>query len=314
MSTIQKSELADTGERMIPEFHKGTLIYAEHMIRYQSAEEIVKGKTILDIASGSGYGTNLLAKSAKKAYGVDVSEEAISYAKNNYAADNIEFILGDGEKIPLADNSVEVVVTFETIEHIKDYKKFMSEIRRVLTPDGVAIVSTPNDIEFAEGNHFHLHEFEYKELYDMVKADFKYVDSYYQGTWKYVALGDIELFENEQMPAVQTFNYAPLKRDQTLYFYLVCSNKKITKKLSPMGAVGQHYSDKKQQEYDLERSQLERAVINLNKMVADKDKEFQEKVFEVENLKTDIKNIKNSKSYHLAQKASSIRNKIDPKN
>jgi ubiquinone/menaquinone biosynthesis C-methylase UbiE len=99
-----RSTIQDTGERMVPEFHRGNLIYAEHITRYLSAETIVKGKVVLDIASGSGYGTKILAKGAKKVIGVDINKEAVSYARQNFAAANIEFKHGSGTEIPLEDN------------------------------------------------------------------------------------------------------------------------------------------------------------------------------------------------------------------
>ena len=119
------SILENDYERMVPEFHKGTIIYGEHLVRYLAAQQIVKGKTVLDIASGSGYGTYSLAKTAKKVYGVDVLADAIHYSKQNYNKSNIEYLQGDGVAIPLKDNSVDVVVSFETIEHIEDYRTFM---------------------------------------------------------------------------------------------------------------------------------------------------------------------------------------------
>ncbi len=242
---MTKAKLENDGERMVPEHHKGTLIYAEHMSRYMAAEEVVKGKIVLDIASGSGYGTKMLAKHAKKVYGVDVNEDAVAYAKENYAGNNIEYLLGDGESIPLPDNSVDVLITFETIEHIKNYRKFLDEVHRVLKPDGMAIVSTPNELEFAEGNHFHLHEFEYKELHDMLKGYFRNIESYYQATWKYVAIGTEKFLTKEGDFSAKTINLSSPKPEEYLYFYLVCSNRKITEKIEPIGMVGEHYSDRK---------------------------------------------------------------------
>src|SRR5690242_21358219 len=107
--------LDDTGERMVPEFHKGQLIYAEHLTRYASALPVVAGKTVLDIASGSGYGSQLLASAAAQVYGVDLDADAVAYAQKNFGSDNIEFRIGNATAIPLEDASVDVVVTFETI-------------------------------------------------------------------------------------------------------------------------------------------------------------------------------------------------------
>lgn len=301
------SSLENTGERMIPEFHKGTLIYAEHITRYQAVEELLKNKIVLDIASGSGYGTNLMAKNAKKVYGVDVDEEAIRYAQDNFSGANIEYKIGDGEKIPLEDNSVDVVVTFETIEHILNYKKFLAEVKRVLRPDGVAIISTPNDLEFAEGNHFHLHEFVYKELVSLLNRDYKYIDPYFQATWKYVALGEAGLFQKEGNLDIKTVNYAPLNPEQYLYFYLVCSNEKITKKITPRAAIGGHYSDREYkhimdhiQELDKNTAALTKTNDILNKLLIEEKRTKQ-------NVTDELEAIKKSKTYKMKEKINRLR-------
>jgi 2-polyprenyl-3-methyl-5-hydroxy-6-metoxy-1,4-benzoquinol methylase len=223
---------------MVPEFHRGVLMYAEHITRYESAIPLIKNKTVLDIASGSGYGSHMMAGHAKHVIGVDLDNDAIDYAKKTFALNNLEFKQGSGTSIPLEADTVDVVVTFETIEHIEDYAHFMSEISRVLKPDGVAIISTPNDVEFPEGAHFHVHEFEYAELLALVKKNFKNIDQYFQATWRYVAVGDEAFFKEEWDKPLRTLNLAPINRDKYLYFYLVCSNKEITTKLEPLGATG----------------------------------------------------------------------------
>jgi SAM-dependent methyltransferase len=296
--------LEDTGERMVPEFHKGTLIYAEHMTRYISTENFIKNKIVLDIASGSGYGSHLMAKYAKKVYGVDVNRGAVTYAKNNFSASNIEFIVGDGEKIPLEDNSVDVVVTFETIEHISNYENFVKEIKRVLRDDGIAIISTPNDLEFAEGNHFHLHEFGYDELTTILKKEFVHIDPYFQATWKYVALGKSSLFDKEGPVNIKTLNLAPLSKDKYLYFYLVCSNREIDEKLEAIGATGGHYSDK-------ENQRLADSILDpLKREYSKVTNELEMKIRENIDLEAEIKTIKVSRTYKFALKIASIKRKI----
>jgi ubiquinone/menaquinone biosynthesis C-methylase UbiE len=211
---MKADQLKDTGERMVPEFHSGQLMYAEHVTRYICAQDFVKGKVVLDIASGSGYGTQILAETAKRVYGVDVDADAVKYAKDKYGQKNIEFKKGDGLRIPLEDKSVDVVVTFETIEHIEDYRTFLSEVKRVLRDDGTALISTPNDVEFAEGNHFHVHEFTYSELKKVVGEYFKNTESYFQATWKYVAIGGQALLRKEGNLNIPTMAMAPLSTKQ----------------------------------------------------------------------------------------------------
>ncbi len=252
--TKKKKPSFDISERMVPEFHKGHSIYGEHFIRYEATQEIVSGKIVLDIASGSGYGTKMIARSAKKVFGVDVSAESIEYAKQHFGSKNIEYICGDGESIPLADASVDVVVSFETIEHIKDYKTFMKEVSRVLKKDGLLLLSTPNDLEFAEGNHYHLHEFEEAELTDLIKQHFKNVKMYFQGDWVYSALLPAKRMsvESETTFPLPTLQLAPKDPKNYLYFYALCSNRTITETVPEIGAFSEHWSARQIQEKDQE--------------------------------------------------------------
>lgn len=122
----------------------------EHLIRY----DFVTGNTghvVLDIGCGSGHGSNRLASKFKKVHGVDISPEAIAYAKKYWPEPNIEFSIGDSMDIPFPDSSFDVVVAFEVFEHLSDWRKFLSEIKRVLKPEGVVYVSTPNKTLYSPG-------------------------------------------------------------------------------------------------------------------------------------------------------------------
>ena len=302
--------LQDTGERMVPEFHKGGLIYAEHYTRYLAAQDLARGKVVLDIASGSGYGTKMLAQTASKVYGVDINKDAVKYSQKNFGASNIEYKVGDGVSIPLEDNSVDLVVTFETIEHIEDYKQFLDEVKRVLKNDGLAIVSTPNDLEFAEGNHFHVHEFTEGELLALLRKDFKYVDQYYQATWKYVAVGASKQMEREGELNALTLNLAPIKPKEYLYFYMVCSNRPISEKVKSIAAIGGHYSDRA----ILEAETLARQALDQRQQTIDQLNhqaiEYQQEIGELNNA---IQEIKSSRSYKLARKLSKTAQKVGVK-
>ena len=241
---LSASELEDDGERMIPALHKNSLIYAEHYTRYLVAQEIVRGKRVLDVASGSGYGAQLLARTAASVIGVDRDDRALAYAREQFGAPNVEFRDGDATRIPVDDKSIDVVVTFETIEHVGDYRAFLREIDRVLADDGLVLISTPNALEFAEGNHFHLHEFVLDELLELVGEHFDHVVPYFQATWKAVAVGTADAFAAEGPVEMPIVNLAPLTPEQYLYFYLVCSRRPISEHLDPVVALGGHYSDR----------------------------------------------------------------------
>jgi ubiquinone/menaquinone biosynthesis C-methylase UbiE len=300
-------------ERMVPEFHKATLTYAEHMTRYLATQKLVTGKIVLDIASGSGYGTQIIAKNAKKVYGVDINQDAVAYAKENYQSANIEYLVGNGESIPLDDHSIDIVVTFETIEHIPNYKKFIDEVKRVLKPDGLALISTPNDLEFAEGNHFHLHEFQYDELIKLLKKDFPNITSYYQATWKYVALGSDSLMTENDRLDIPLTNMAPIDKDHCLYFYLLCSSREITEVIEPIAALGEHYSDRKLLGERAEnKGAIEKQTEKIKHLEAYlKNANHQALVMQLQRdeLIKEISDIKSSKSYAAFRKLANIKDR-----
>lgn len=239
---IDPQNASNNGERMVPAFHKGQNVYGAHIGRYKTAAPFVENKIVLDIACGSGYGTKLMSAEAKKVYGVDIDETAINYAKSNYAADNIIYKKGNGASIPLEDNSVDTVVSYETIEHITDYKKFLAEIKRVLKPDGCLILSTPNDEEYPKGNHFHYHEFKRKELATLLKNYFKNIDEYFQTYWLFSTILPEASQTKEWESDMKVINTCPLQPDKCIYFFMVCSDIKIDTKINQLGVIGEHYS------------------------------------------------------------------------
>ncbi|NOT85878.1 MAG: methyltransferase domain-containing protein, partial [Methylococcaceae bacterium] len=162
-----------TGERFVPDAVHGD-IELEHLHRYLFACKAVSGKVVLDIASGEGYGSAMLARTAKKVTGVDISQEAILHAQSKYKVENLDFLIGSCSAIPLGDASVDVVVSYETLEHHDEHEAMMLEIKRVLRPTGVLIISSPDKLEYSEKprrtNPHHvkeLHRNEFKKLLEM---------------------------------------------------------------------------------------------------------------------------------------------------
>ena len=135
-------ELDWSGERYMPGM-AGT-IRLEHVHRYLLARELVRGRRVLDIACGEGYGTDLLAGRAQHVIGVDVLPAAVHHAEQHYGRPHVRFIAGDCATIPLAAGWIDVVVSFETLEHVHEHDDVMREIRRVLTADGLLIISSPD--------------------------------------------------------------------------------------------------------------------------------------------------------------------------
>jgi GT2 family glycosyltransferase/protein-L-isoaspartate O-methyltransferase len=152
-----------TGERFVPTEHG--VIRQEHLHRYAWCLPLVKGKDVLDVASGEGYGSAMLASRARSVQGVDISQEAVDHAAGRYSAlTNLKYLQGSAAAIPLADDSVDVVVSFETIEHLMEQEEMMAEIRRVLRSDGVLVMSSPNKEVYSDRAGYH-NDFHVKELY-----------------------------------------------------------------------------------------------------------------------------------------------------
>ena len=166
-----------TGERFVPE-EDGNIVL-EHLHRYLQASEIVAGKTVLDIASGEGYGSAMLAQKAVSVIGVDISEEAIRHAKNRYIKDNLEFRVGSCAAIPLPDACVDMIVSFETIEHHDQHEKMMEEFKRVLRPGGLILISSPDKYHYSiaptYSNPYHVKELFEAEFKQLIGSYFKNV-------------------------------------------------------------------------------------------------------------------------------------------
>lgn len=165
-----------TGERMVPEAADASTFW-EHVLRYRFAIPFTRGRRVLDIACGEGYGSAALAAGgAASVIGVDVAEEACAHASSRYG---IDARVGSAEAIPLADASVDVVVSFETIEHLNDPARFLEECHRVLAPGGCLVISTPNvDIyhKGAPANPFHVHEMTAAEFHAHLSQGFDSID------------------------------------------------------------------------------------------------------------------------------------------
>ena len=166
-----------TGECYVPEMEGDIAI--ERLHRYTIARDLAYGKDVLDIACGEGYGSELLATVARRVTGVDISEEAIAHASRKYSRPNTAFAVGSCARIPLPDGSIDLVVSFETIERHDQHLEMMQEIRRVLRSDGVLIISSPDKHEYSDTpgykNEYHVKELYLSEFKDLLATAFKHV-------------------------------------------------------------------------------------------------------------------------------------------
>ena len=163
-----------TGERLTTA--TAGQVEVEHYHRYFLARRCVRGLDVLDIASGEGYGSALLAQTAKSVVGVEIDPMAVSHASKAYVAPNLRFQAGRAQEIPLGDRSVDCVVSFETLEHFYEQEQFLDEIRRVLRPGGFLILSSPNREIYSppgsQPNPHHVRELSREEVVSLVERRF----------------------------------------------------------------------------------------------------------------------------------------------
>jgi len=293
-----------TGERFIPlDSLLDDEIAFEHLHRYHALRDIVKNKTVLDIASGEGYGTALLAKSAKKVFGVDIDPNAIEYSTKKYAdAGNIEFIIGSADLIPLPDHSIDIVVSYETIEHLDEslQAKFLLEIKRVLKREGSLVISTPDKTNYSERygytNKFHLKEFTSEEFSSFLKNYFGHVIPYLQG---YEIVSAITENEPKKVNNVQVSNWErSTKPFARKYLISICSDKPFEKNSGFSSVVFQVSKDFMQMTDRI--VEMEAHILDLGTWGKKLDTEINERDRTIERQQKALFNETNSSSHLLA--------------
>jgi len=227
----------------------GGRIAAEHLVRYAFASSFVKNKKILDVASGEGYGSAIMAQTASSVIGVDIAEDAVIFAKHKYdLVKNVEFKVGDVTSLEFSAGSFDVITCFETIEHVDDPLEAIREISRVLTKNGLLIVSTPNKKKYSARykyeNPYHKKELEFDEFCNAFSNAFKNVSFY--GQFSGAASNIVELKKNGSyfIPGEETIvtqadipkwtNQASSGDAEPLYYIAVCSNTSWSTALGPM--------------------------------------------------------------------------------
>lgn len=152
-----------------------------HISRYiYAARKVRPNDVVVDAACGLGYGTAVLAACSQGArfIGVDIDADSVNYAALNFASLNptLSYQAADVTKLSfLPDHSVDVLVSFETIEHIEDYDLFLKEAKRILKPDGRFIGSVPNlwcDETGKDPNPHHYHVFDWNKLKKAIESYF----------------------------------------------------------------------------------------------------------------------------------------------
>ena len=211
-----------SGERFLPDECKGEMAI-EHYQRYQFAKYLVENKTVLDVACGEGYGSSLLAENASKVVGMDIDKLVIAKANEKYGNSKLSFVEGNITQIPFEDNAFDVIISYETIEHVSEkiQKIFLSEIVRVLKQDGLLVMSTPNKAIYTDlvggKNKFHIKEFYVEEFEDFLCKEFRNIEVFGQ----FPDTGYFIMHENEKVVCEKLC----VDLGRSRYVIAVCSNK-----------------------------------------------------------------------------------------
>lgn len=199
LNTFAEGVLHTSGERWV----KGFLLHTtekQHQDRYEFACNYVKDKNVLDIACGSGFGSYLIATKgdAKYIVGVDLDQNALRYAEHRYGHDRIYHICADATKFT-SEKQFDVIVSFETIEHIPNYSDFIENLNGLLNHNGTLIISTPINRKTTTElrNPYHVIEWSFDDFHNLWKAKFQIEAIYLQNA----------AFVRNHIPLVRIKNY-----------------------------------------------------------------------------------------------------------
>jgi len=221
------AELEFTGERFVPGV-PGEIVY-EHVHRYAFARRFATGRRVLDAACGEGYGSALLSQVAVDVIGLDVDGSTIAHARARYSSGNLSFIQASVTSIPVASSSIDLVVSFETIEHVAatEQQRMLAEFARVLAPEGVLLVSSPNRPEYSDRrnhqNPFHVHELDRAELARLLASYFPETRWYRQRLWLGSMLRSEAHAEGAELWEGDHAGLAPAASTEAMYFVVLAA-------------------------------------------------------------------------------------------
>ncbi|CQR46820.1 putative S-adenosylmethionine-dependent methyltransferase/MSMEI_2290 [Paraliobacillus sp. PM-2] len=179
--------LKDTGERVIPnQMNITNELLLEHLARYHFSIPYVQGR-VLDFATGTGYGAHVIAKKCKnkltEIVGIDIDPEVIKYARGNYYHPLSNYLIENVTNSNLSEKlgQFDVILSFETIEHVKDEQQFLANAYQLLKEDGILILSTPFGKGRGKpcGSPFHVHQLTPDEFYNLF-SNYSNTQFYYQ--------------------------------------------------------------------------------------------------------------------------------------
>jgi arylsulfatase len=234
-------------ERFLPWMEDAAINY-EHLHRYRFAKEFVKGKKVLDLACGEGYGSFMLSEDADSVLGIDIDDLSVRHASSKYIKEHLEFIKGSITDIPIESEKIfDVIVCFEALEHIEEHDELMNEVKRLLKDDGIFIVSTPNKSIYSDQpnfqNLFHLKELYFDEFKALLNRNFKNTIIYGQKVYPSsnifpVFRGSATTKDYVIEKGDRAFLFVQSERKEARYFIAVSSNSPLKEE-----AINSHLLD-----------------------------------------------------------------------
>ncbi|MCZ6634532.1 MAG: methyltransferase domain-containing protein, partial [bacterium] len=189
-------------------------IYLHHAKRYVFARQFCAGKQVVDLGAGTGYGTRMLGRDAKCVVGLDLCAEAQQFAQKMFGKENVRRLASDVRSVGLQDDQFDVAVCFEAIEHIVEHEALLHEVRRLLRPDGIFVVSTPNKKIYdlpQNANPYHVGMLELDDFRDLLSPHF----------------GDVVVYGQKRAeqgkPYYEAFDFRDGASDGDEVFVAVCS-------------------------------------------------------------------------------------------
>lgn len=222
-----QSILPFTGERFTPECVRE--IAYEHWHRYAFALSLVAGRRVLDAASGEGFGAALLASKADSVTACDIDSASVAHATQRYSSHaNLSFHQADVTQLDaLESNSFDVIVSFETLEHVMEHDRMMQGFYRLLKQDGVLLISTPDKKNYTDAtgvvNPHHVRELYFDQFSALLDQHFQASKIYTQkllfqsSLWALDQQGPAEALMHTQLAVEQGLNYPPM------YYVAACA-------------------------------------------------------------------------------------------
>lgn len=220
---MSASELQPTGERLLPEHYRGRLVHAEHLARYRLATQLAGAKRVLDAACGEGYGAAMLhAAGSERVTAVDLDPATVAHVRERY---RVEAQVADVRSLPFGDDAFDLVVCFETIEHVQEPERALDELARVRAPGGLLMISTPVAGQYLVENEFHVREFEHDEFLAALHERFDAVRPMFQHNWLTSAILEgaaMAQSDGESALAVELTKVTSVPVGDELYLVALC--------------------------------------------------------------------------------------------